>query len=69
MSNAMKMARLIVDQIRWAEINEAWGYMERLLLLVREMGGRVMRMEDPRFRWRSDYIVSFHASEAHPVTR
>jgi hypothetical protein len=63
------MAGLIADQLRWAEINEAWGYMEKLLRLVREMGGRIIRLTDPRFRWRWDYIISFADSEAHPLTR
>jgi hypothetical protein len=63
------MAGLMAEQLRWAEINEAWGYMEAMLRLIREMGGRVMRMEDPRFRWRSDYIIYFHDSETHPAAK
>ena len=69
LSNGLKMAGLMSDQLRWAEINEAWAYMEAMLRLIREMGGRVMRMEDPRFRWRSDYIISFNAGETLPLLK
>jgi hypothetical protein len=69
MTNALRMAGQMAEQLRWAEINEAWAYMEAMLKTIREMGGRVMRIEDPRFRWRSDYIISFHDSEALPLTK
>jgi hypothetical protein len=69
LSNGLKMAGHLAEQLRWAEINEAWAYMEAMLKLIREMGGRVLRAEDPRFRWRSDYIVSFNAGETLPLLK
>jgi hypothetical protein len=67
--NPLRMAALMAGQLRWAEVNEAWAYMEKMLALIKEMGGRVMRLEDPRFRWRSDYIISFHAGEVLPYLK
>lgn len=68
MTPALKMAGLMAEQLRWAEINESWAYMASLLRTLKEMGARVIRLEDPRFKWRSDYLVYLHASEAHPGT-
>jgi hypothetical protein len=45
--------------LRYAEINENWPLVEHLLGVLRSLGGKVMRMRDPRFHWRADYMVLF----------
>lgn len=65
----LRMAGLAADQLRWAELNEAWAYMGALLTLLKEMGARVMRVQDPRFRWRADYLVVFRDGDALPLLK
>ena len=66
MTNGFQMAGIMAEQLRQAEINEHWSYMEHLLKTLRSMGARVMKVHDPRFNWRGDYIVSFKATDALP---
>jgi hypothetical protein len=69
MTPALRMAGLAADQLRFAELNEMWAYLEALLKLLKEMGARVVRLNDDRFPTikRGDYIVSFDVSDTHPA--
>jgi hypothetical protein len=53
------MAAIAADQLRFAELNEMWEYMESLLRMLKAMGARVMRLPDKRFQTlqRGDYMV------------
>lgn len=66
MTAAMKMAGHMAYELRWAELNEYWQYMEALMGLLETMGARVMRLEDPNYKWRAHYIVSFTKADALP---
>lgn len=65
-TEARIIAALAAEQLRWAEINEYWAYMEALLWLLREMGAQVIRLEDPRFTWRADYLVHLSPTRTLP---
>lgn len=64
----LHLATLAAQELRKAELNEQWGYMEALLHMIQEMGGRVLRVPDPRFKWRSDYLIQFRGEDALPGT-
>lgn len=66
MTPGFRLAGIMAEQLRHAEINEQWSYMEHLLRTLRAMGARVMKVHDPRFNWRGDYIVSLKATDALP---
>lgn len=63
-----KLAALASVELRKAELNEQWGYLDSLLHVLWDMGARVMRLPDERYRWRSDYIVEFHKPSSLPGT-
>lgn len=45
MTPALRMAGLAAEQLQWAERNGHWAYLEALLGLLKEMHGRVMRLD------------------------
>lgn len=63
---ALQLSGVAAEQLRWAELNEYWAYFEALLGLLKEMGARVFPVPDPKFRWRTDYIVQFRPEDALP---
>jgi hypothetical protein len=55
MTPALRMAGLAAEQLQWAERNHHWAYLEKLLELLKEMHGRVIRLE-------RGYSVQFYTS-------
>jgi hypothetical protein len=53
--------------LRWAEVNEDWSLMESLLGTLKALGGHVIRIGDPRFNWRADYVVEFRKPSSAPA--
>lgn len=67
MNETQRLADSAARMLRWSEINEDWSLMEKLIGLLQEMGGKVIRIGDPRFTWRSDYVVSFTSNSAPSI--
>lgn len=59
MSNALKMVGYAEEQLRWAERNHHWDYLEKLLELLRVMGAQVLRLD-------GGYAVQFDLGEPEP---
>jgi hypothetical protein len=59
MNEHQRLADSASRMLRYAELNEHWAFMEHLLGTLREMGGKVIRVADPNYKWRADYMVQF----------
>lgn len=67
MNQHQRLADGAARELRWAELNEDWPLMEHLLGILALMGGRVIRIKDPSYNWRSDYLVQFTKKSTAPL--